>query len=227
MVERLVAGAAVPMNNNPKRPSAVPVPPSSPSSSGLGTSGRPPAPSTPGTSVRPPAPSSPGVGGSMRPPPSSPTARPSNIRDALTEAHAIAGGAFGKVSAPPPKSQVGRKTVMLVDDDASARARLRTALEPFYDIVECKDGMEAVEMTSKIQPPAMIVSDVMMPRVDGYTLAKILRGNPIMKRVPIMFVSSRHSPQDVTQALVLGACHYFPKTTPTAEIVAKIKKIIP
>lgn len=149
------------------------------------------------------------------------------MRDALTEAHAVAGGAFGKVSAPAPKSATTRKTVMVVDDDAAMRARLRSALEPFYDVVEAKDGMEAVEMTATIQPPAMIVSDVMMPRVDGFTLAKILRGNPIMKRVPIMFVSSRHSPQDVTQALVLGACHYFPKTTAIGEIVAKIRKIIP
>lgn len=155
-----------------------------------------------------------------------PSQRPSNVRDALTEAHAVAGGAFGKVSAPAPKVQAGRKTVMVVDDDAAMRAKLRAELEPFYDVVEAKDGMEAVEMTAKIQPPAMIVTDVVMPRVDGFTLAKILRGNPVMKRVPIMFVSSRNSPQDVTQALVLGACHYFPKTTAVTEIVAKIRKII-
>jgi CheY-like chemotaxis protein len=202
------------MTNDPKRPSAVPTAPGS-------------SPLAPGA-LRPPVPVAPALGHSVRPPPSvSPASRPSNIRDALTEAHAVAGGAFGKVSAPAPKVAQGRKTVMLVDDDPTARARLRAVLEATYDIIECKDGMEAVEMTAKIQPPAMIVSDVVMPRVDGYTLAKILRGNPIMKRVPIMFVSSRHSPQDVTQALVLGACHYFPKSTPVSEIAAKIKKIVP
>jgi DNA-binding response OmpR family regulator len=65
-----------------------------------------------------------------------------------------------------------------------------------------------------------------MPRVDGFTLAKILRGNPVMKKVPIMFVSSRNSPQDVRQALTLGACQYVLKTTPISEIVAKIRKIV-
>jgi CheY-like chemotaxis protein len=186
------------MSNIPKRPPTV-APPNTPSGP---VSGRPGVPGTP-------------------------SQRPSNVRDALTEAHAVAGGAFGKVSAPAPRSSPGRKTVMLVDDDPSMRARLRAALEPFYDVIEAKDGMEAVEMSAGIQPPAMIVSDVMMPRVDGFTLAKILRGNPVTKRVPIMFVSARHSPQDVTQALVLGACHYFPKTTPIGDIVAKIRKIIP
>ncbi len=186
------------MSNTPKRPPTA----------------APPSATTPPVSGRPGA-------------PGTPSQRPSNVRDALTEAHAVAGGAFGKVSAPAPRSSVARKTVMLVDDDAAMRAKLRAALEPFYDILEAKDGMEAVEMTAGIQPPAMVVCDVMMPRVDGFTLAKILRGNPVTKRVPIMFVSARHSAQDVTQALVLGACHYFPKTTPVGDIVAKIRKIIP
>jgi CheY-like chemotaxis protein len=94
-----------------------------------------------------------------------------------------------------------------------------------YDIVEAADGMEAVELTSKMQPPALIVSDTTMPRLDGFTLAKILRNNPVMKRVPIMFVSAQHSPQHVTQALVIGVSQYLPKTTPVAQIVEKIRKI--
>lgn len=115
---------------------------------------------------------------------------------------------------------------MLVDPDPAMRLRLRASLEPFYDIIEVQDGMEAVDMIGKIPPPAMIVCDVVMPRVDGFTLAKIVKGNPMMKKVPVMFVSSRNNPQDVTQALVVGACHHFLKTAPVSDIVAKIRKII-
>ncbi len=165
---------------------------------------------------------------SARPPASGQSQRPPvNVKDALTEARAIAGGGLMRPStAPNAMAPVGRKTILLVDDDPAMRAKLRASLEPYYDILEAKDGMEAVEMSSKISPPAMIVSDVVMPRVDGFTLAKIMRGNPIMKKVPIMFVSSRNSPQDVTQALVLGACQYVLKTTPTSDIVSKIRKIV-
>lgn len=156
--------------------------------------------------------------------------RPGSLKDALTEARAISGGGPSRPSAMPgsmsPASRTGRKTILVVDDDASMRARLRAGLEAFYDVLEAKDGMEAAEMTATIQPPAMIVCDVVMPRVDGFTLAKILRSNPVMKKVPIMFVSSRNSPQDVTQALVLGACQYVLKTTPVGDIVAKIRKIV-
>lgn len=176
-------------------------------------------PKRPSPSTRPPPPT---VGNSQR---------PASIKDALTEARAIAGGGLGsRPSTVPgsfsPTSKPGKKTILVVDDDASMRSRLRTALEEFYEVIEAKDGMEAAELAAKIQPPAMIVCDVVMPRVDGFTLAKILRGNPVMKRVPIMFVSSRNSPQDVTQALVLGACQYVLKTTPMSEIVAKIRKIV-
>lgn len=174
-------------------------------------------PKRPSHSTRPPPPT---VGTSQR---------PSNIKDALTEARAVAGGGLGRpVTASSGLARAGlqgKKTVLVVDDDASMRSRVRTALEEFYDVLEAKDGMEAAELMASIQPPALIVCDVVMPRVDGFTLAKILRANPVTKRVPIMFLSSRNSPQDVTQALVLGASQYVLKSVPMGEIVAKVRKI--
>ncbi len=171
--------------------------------------------------------------GASRPPPpivSSSQRAPSNLKDALAEARAISGGSLGRPSTVPgslsPTAVKARKVVMLVDPDASMRARMRAAIEPYYDVIECKDGMEAVEMAGTMSPPAMIVSENVMPRVDGFTLAKVLRQNPIMKRVPIMFFSARNSAQDVTQALVLGACQYVFKTVPVNDIVAKIRKIV-
>jgi CheY-like chemotaxis protein len=178
---------------------------------------------------RPSSPANPAANPSARPlttPVGTPSVRPSNVRDANTEAHALGGGAVARPSAVAARGAV-RKTIMLVDPDAGLRTRLRLLLEPHYDVIEAKDGMEAVEMTASIQPPAMIVCDTVMPRVDGFTLAKILRNNPVMKRVPLMFVSAQHSPQHVTQALVIGVSQYLPKTTPEAQIVEKIRKIVP
>lgn len=170
---------------------------------------------------RPSSPSNPAIPRQIAGPTSQ---RPSNIRDAQAEAHALGGGAVARPSAITTSS--GRKSILLVDPDANLRARLRALLEAHYDVLEAADGMEAVEMTSKIQTPAMIVSDTVMPRVDGFTLAKIMRNNPVMKRVPIMFVSAQHSPQHVTQALVIGVSQYLPKATPVAQIVEKIRKIV-
>jgi CheY-like chemotaxis protein len=149
--------------------------------------------------------------------------RPGNVRDALTEGAAV-GGAVGRISAVAGAG--AKKTILIVHPDADLRTRLKMALEAFYDVIEAKDGMEAVEMTTKISAPAMIVSDTQMPRVDGFTLAKILRNNPVMKKTPIMFVSAQHSPQHVTQALVIGVSQYLPKSTPVPQIVEKIRKIV-
>ncbi|MDB4946927.1 MAG: Chemotaxis regulator - transmits chemoreceptor signals to flagelllar motor component CheY [Labilithrix sp.] len=173
---------------------------------------KPKAPST-----RPPPP--PAVG-SVRP--------PSNLKDALAEARAMTGAGLQRQSSVPGSAfpAAARKTVIVVDEDPAMRERLRAGIEPFYDVVEASDGMEAATLASQGVSPAMIVCEVVMPRLDGFTLARIMKGNPLTKRIPIMFVSSRNTPQDVTQALVLGACHYFPKTTPIAEIVAKIRKIV-
>ena len=110
--------------------------------------------------------------------------------------------------------------------DAAARTRLKTLLEPHYTVVEAKDGMEAVELLGTISPPNMVVTDVVMPRLDGFSLAKVLRGNPLLRRIPVLFVSSRNSPTDVTQAISLGAVQYITKTTPVSEIVSKIRKIL-
>jgi len=149
---------------------------------------------------------------------------PANIKDAKMEAHAIAGGALGRSAAPAPI--VGKKTVLIVDGDATVRASLKMQLHQFYNVVEAKDGMEAAEVLNTLPNLALIISEVVMPRVDGFTLAKIIRGNPNLKRVPIMFMSARNQPKDVTQALVLGVAHYFKKPASTATIVEKIRKVV-
>jgi CheY-like chemotaxis protein len=176
-------------------------------------------------SFQPKRPSSiPSTGRRISTPAATPSGRPSNVRDASVEAHAVGGGAVARPSSIAANA-TGRKTVLLVGPDATLRAQLRVLLESQYEVLEAKDGMEAVEMTSTMQPPALIVSDTVMPRVDGFTFAKILRGNPVTKRVPIMFVSEQDDPQHVTQALVIGVSQYLPKTTPVAQIVEKIRKI--
>ena len=77
--------------------------------------------------------------------PTSGSVRPATIRDAQAEAHALGGGAVARPSARPTGI---RKTILLVDPDAGLRARIRALLEPDYDVVEAKDGLEAIELTS-------------------------------------------------------------------------------
>src|SRR5690349_3698436 len=91
-------------------------------------------------------------------PPASSIPAPRSLKDALTEAQAIAGGGLSRASSPPGSVApgTGRKTVMLVDQDATMRGRLRAQLEPFYEVVEACDGMEALEIAPTLSALAMI-----------------------------------------------------------------------
>ncbi|HVJ88661.1 MAG TPA: response regulator, partial [Labilithrix sp.] len=89
-----------------------------------------------------------------------------------------------------------------------------------------RDGLEAIELLGTIGILAMVVSDTALPQMDGFALAKVLRANPMTKRVPIMFVSNQNDAQHVKQALVIGVSHYLPKTTPVMAIVEKVRKIV-
>jgi PleD family two-component response regulator len=162
-----------------------------------------------------------------RPPPiTAGSARPpSNIKDALTEARAVSGGAFGRGSSLPAGQRTARRTILVVDPNAAMRARLKAALAEHYDVVEAKDGVEAVDLANGIHGLALVISDVEMPRMDGFTLAQVLKSHPLLKRVPMMFLSLIDSPQRVTKAMVLGVNHYAVKSAPMTDLVAKIRKI--
>lgn len=154
---------------------------------------------------------------------SSPPKTPS-LSDAITEARAIAGGSLSKP--PPPPVATGRRSVLLVDDDPVFRGKLAKELSTSYEVHEAADGLAAAELCGKIPPPTLIVSDVTMPRLDGFSLAKLLKGHPQLRTVPFVFLTSKTGPQDVMQGIGLGARQYIAKGPNFGEIVSKIRKLL-
>ena len=141
----------------------------------------------------------------------------------MKEAQALGGGV---VSRPPPSVvPTGRKSVLLVDDDAYVRSQLAAGLRPFYEVHEAEDGMAAAQLCTVISP-SLIVCDVVMPKLDGFSFAKVLRGNPRLAKVPLVFLTSRQSSADVMQGLSLGARAYIPKPFSTPDVVGKIRKML-
>ena len=117
--------------------------------------------------------------------------------------------------------------ILIVDDDPNIREVVRFTLESGgYQVTEARDGAEALTIFGE-RVIDLIVLDIVMPESDGLTVCRTIRaGSAPKNRVPIMFVSAQHSPQHVTQALVIGVSQYLPKTTPVAQIVEKIRKIV-
>jgi|HubBroStandDraft_5_1064220.scaffolds.fasta_scaffold197142_2 DNA-binding response OmpR family regulator len=126
--------------------------------------------------------------------------------------------------APTPVVSPGDQApvLLVVDDDPAIRMMLIHALGKTYTIYEAHDGQQAREILDAIPAPDGIVCDVMMPRLDGVELAKILRKDKILQRVPILFLTAKGGAMDVVAGINAGARHYVTKPFKIADVLAKV-----
>jgi DNA-binding response OmpR family regulator len=115
--------------------------------------------------------------------------------------------------------------VVVVDDDGDIRQMLVRALGTKYTVYEASDGLAAQELLQVIPAPDALVCDVMMPRLDGLGLAKALRKDAVLGRVPILFLTARGSPLDVVSGINAGARHYVTKPFKIADVMAKVAQM--
>jgi CheY-like chemotaxis protein len=117
------------------------------------------------------------------------------------------------------------KVVLVVDDEPSIRKLLVKALEAQgYHAVEAADGLEAAEQLGCLEHlPDLILCDVKMPKVDGFSLAKLVRGRAELRAIPIIFLTCRVAPADVTRGMQLGARYYVSKPFSTKELLNKVQ----
>ena len=103
-----------------------------------------------------------------------------------------------------------RTVVLLVDDQAMVGEAVRRMLAEETDIEFhfCQDPSQAVSMANEIQP-TIILQDLVMPDVDGYTLLKFYRANPVTAGTPVIILSSREDPKDKSHAFEIGASDYL------------------
>jgi CheY-like chemotaxis protein len=116
--------------------------------------------------------------------------------------------------------------VLVVEDDVSIRAMTVRALGLTYTVYEAEDGLAALELLAQIPPPACIVSDWMMPRVDGLELAKKVRADKNLKWTPLILLTAKNHPLDVIQGINAGARHYLPKPFKMKELLDKVAHVL-
>jgi DNA-binding response OmpR family regulator len=126
--------------------------------------------------------------------------------------------------APTPTVSPGDQapTLLIVDDDEDIRTMLKLALGKTYTIYEAADGQHAKDILDIIPTPDGIVCDVMMPRMDGVELAKLLRKDRVLQRIPILFLTAKGGAMDVIAGINAGARHYVTKPFKVADVVAKV-----
>ncbi|HMB93879.1 MAG TPA: two-component regulator propeller domain-containing protein, partial [Rhodothermales bacterium] len=116
-------------------------------------------------------------------------------------------------------------TVLIVEDNADVRAFLRSHLEPGYRVVEAADG-EAGLAQAQAHRPDLILSDVMMPRMDGYALCRALKADETLRAIPVVLLTARANEQDTVLGLETGADEYLTKPFSASELRARVANLI-
>jgi DNA-binding NarL/FixJ family response regulator len=116
-----------------------------------------------------------------------------------------------------------RKRLLLIDDDPNLILLVKDYLEfRGYEVVTAENGREALEVLEQ-DIPDMIICDVMMPEMDGYSLVKHVREDPRTSWVPVLFLSAKGQSQDRVKGLNTGADVYMVKPFEPEELVAQVE----
>jgi signal transduction histidine kinase len=131
------------------------------------------------------------------------------------------------MTAPPPPAaapevQTSRPRVLVVDDNADLREYVAALLAPTYDVATAPDGLAALAAV-RANPPDIVVSDVMMPNLDGLGLVRQLRTEERTASLPVILLSARAGEESAVEGLDSGSDDYLAKPFSARELLARVR----
>lgn len=118
------------------------------------------------------------------------------------------------------------QSVLVVDDEPTARSMLRLILvRAGFEVREAKDGYEALEQVEGKIPDLMLL-DIMMPGMDGFTVCQTLREQESTADLPIIMLSARADPESVNTGLRVGATKYLTKPVTPDELTRHVREVL-
>jgi DNA-binding response OmpR family regulator len=115
--------------------------------------------------------------------------------------------------------------VLIVEDHTDVRYLLREHLQALYRVIEARDGSEGFQQAVTVVPD-LVLSDVMMPRMNGYELCRALKGDERTCHIPIVLLTARAGREDKLTGLDTGADGYLIKPFDRSELLAQVKSLI-
>jgi DNA-binding response OmpR family regulator len=125
----------------------------------------------------------------------------------------------------PPSHRKATPIVLIVEDNSDMRAYMQDCLAQDYRIIEAVDGEDGLQTaTDKI--PDLIISDVMMPKMDGFQLCQRLKSDERTSHIPIILLTARATAESKIKGLELGADDYILKPFDRTELQVRAKNLI-
>jgi DNA-binding response OmpR family regulator len=118
------------------------------------------------------------------------------------------------------------KEILIVDDEPSIVVPIQFLMEQQgYNVIIAENGHDALDMIYKYIPD-LILLDIMLPGIDGYEVCEIVRLNPKLRSVKVIFLTAKGREVEIAKGLALGADAYITKPFSNAELVAKVKTVL-
>ncbi|MEA3493068.1 MAG: response regulator [Candidatus Margulisiibacteriota bacterium] len=135
-----------------------------------------------------------------------------------------------KESAKPAESakkiKRDQKMVLVVDDEPDVNSLLALLLKSQgYQVISAVDGQQGLEMARK-ENPDLILLDIMLPKLDGYKIARMLKFDEQFRHIPIIMLTAKIQDKDRDTGLEMGANEYITKPFDTKIVLAKIKEML-
>ncbi len=117
------------------------------------------------------------------------------------------------------------KTVLTVDDSRTMRDMLRLALtDAGYHVMQAEDGVEGLDQLARRRPDA-VITDINMPRLDGFGFIEQLRTKPELRGLPVLVLTTESAPEKKARAKQVGATGWIVKPFDPVKLVETLRRV--
>lgn len=118
-----------------------------------------------------------------------------------------------------------KKKILIVDDESSVRLLVSSMMGKDYIVIGANDGEEAIDIAHR-QEPALILMDIMMPKVDGYNACYVIKNDPTTKKIPVVMLTAVGYELNRKLANRVGADGYITKPFTLQELLETINRFL-
>lgn len=156
-----------------------------------------------------------------------PVTQKAEIRQEVNLAPKLAPGASDESGNAPEATDIGNKqpTVLIVEDHKDLRQYLNYCLKSEYQVLEAGNGQAGLELAIS-EIPDIVVTDVMMPEMDGYAMCQALKENPLTSHIPVIMLTAKADAPSRLHGLELGAEAYLAKPFLQKELLIRVRKLL-